>query len=124
MSGDRPNFLQYLGYSYGKVLPKSMHDWVIQDLGGPGASLRMTMRFTIPTVLGLALLWLIPADLYTHIGMTLPILLPFIFFAVVLNPVYRRHRMDKHGLDPALADWSARERDYAERNEYESRYNR
>ncbi len=124
MSGDRPNLLQYIAYSYGKVLPESMSNWVIHDLGGRGAALRMTLRFTIPCFLGLSLLWLIPGSVGTKIGATLPIFVPFVYFAVALNRVYRRHRLERHGLNPELVDAWTRERDYAERNEYESRYNR
>ncbi len=124
MSGDRPNFLQYVGYSYGKVLPESMNNWVIQDLGGRGATVRMTLRFVLPTFIGLSLMWLIPGTLFAKVGATLPIFVPFVYFSVALNRVYRRHRMSSHGLNPDLADWWVRERDYAERAEYESRFNR
>ena len=124
MSGERPNFFQYIAYSYGKVLPESMSNWVLQDLGGRGAAFRMTLRFIIPCFLGLSLLWLMPGSVGTKIGATLPIFVPFVYFAVALNRVYRRHRLDKHGLNPDLADAWTRERDYAERNEYESRFNR
>lgn len=119
---ERPNLLQYVAYSYGKVLPANLHEWVIRDLGGPGAGLRMSIRLILPAFVGLGLMWLIPASLYVHAGMTVPIFLPFVYFAIVLNPVYRRHRMRAHGLDPALADWWQREKDYAERREYEERF--
>jgi len=119
---ERPNLWQYLAYSYGKVLPRSMNEWVIRDLGGPGAGARMAIRLILPAFVGLGLLWLIPASLYVHVGMTLPIFLPFVYFAIVLNRVYRRHRMRAHGLDPDLADWWAREKDYAVRRDYEDRF--
>ena len=124
MSGERPNFFQYLGYCYGKVLPESMSQWVIHDLGGRGAAIRMCIRFIVPCFVGLSLLWLIPGTVFTKVGATLPIFVPFIYFSVALNRVYRRHRLGAHGLDPDLADMWVRERDYAERNEYESRFHR
>ncbi len=34
----RPNFLQYIGYCYGRRLPDSMRDWVRNDLAGKGAT--------------------------------------------------------------------------------------
>ena len=36
----RPNALQYIAYSYGRVLPESMRDWVRNDLAGKGATAR------------------------------------------------------------------------------------
>jgi hypothetical protein len=36
----RPNVLQYIAYSYGRVLPDSMQDWVRNDLAGKGATAR------------------------------------------------------------------------------------
>ena len=124
MSGDKPNIFQYIGYSYGKVLPESMHNWVLQDLGGRGAALRMTIRFILPCFVGLSLMWLIPGSVFAKAGATLPIFVPFVYFSVALNRIYRRHRLDKHGMNPDLADMWTHERDYAERNEYESRFNR
>lgn len=124
MNGDRPSFLQYLGYCYGKVLPKSMNKWIIQDLGGRGASLRMTVRFIIPCFVGLSLLWLIPSSVGTKVGATLPIFVPFVYFSVALNRVYRRYRLSKHGLDPDLADTWVHERDFEEHDEYERRFGR
>lgn len=124
MSGDKPNFFQYLGYCYGKVLPESMSAWVVNDLGGRGAAVRMTLRFVIPCFLGLSLLWFIPSDLFTKFGATLPIFVPFVYFSVALNRVYRRHRLVKHNLNPDLADMWVNERDYAVHNEYESRFRR
>lgn len=38
--------------------------------------------------------------------------------------VYRRHRLAKHGLDPALADARERQKHAAEREAYERRHGR
>ncbi|MDN5758303.1 MAG: DUF5313 domain-containing protein [Tomitella sp.] len=122
MSAQRPGPLQYVAYSYGKVLPASMHEWVIRDLGGPWAGARMATRLILPAFVGLGLLWLIPTSLFVHVGMTVPIFVPFMYFAIVLNPVYRRHRLQAHGLDPDLAEWHSRDKNYALRREYEERY--
>ncbi|WP_200175059.1 DUF5313 family protein [Tomitella cavernea] len=121
---ERPGFWQYIAYSYGKVLPPQYREWVIRDLGGPGANFRMAIRLILPAFVGLGLMWLIPASLFVHVGMTLPIFLPFVYFSFVLGRVYRRHRLQVHGLDPDLADWWAHEKDYALRREYEDRFGR
>jgi Family of unknown function (DUF5313) len=107
----RPNILQYIAYCYGRVLPASMQDWVRNDLGGKGAATRTMIRWAIPALLVLAPLWLIPTTLVVHLSMTLPIFAPYIMFSHALNKVWRRHRLNQHGLDPALADEYVRKRD-------------
>jgi hypothetical protein len=56
----RPNIGQYVAYCYGKALPASMRDWVRNDLGGKGATVRTMIGFIIPAVVVLAPFWLIP----------------------------------------------------------------
>lgn len=118
----RPNFGQYVGYSYGRILPGSMQDWVRSDLAGKGAARRVIIRTTIPAVLVLAPFWLIPTTLYVHASMTLPILIPFIYFSQALNKVWRRHRLAEHGLDPNLVEERARIRDADTHRAYAERY--
>lgn len=118
----RPNFVQYLAYSYGRVLPGSMRDWVREDLAGKGAARRVIIRVTIPAVLVLAPFWLIPTTLYVHASMTLPILIPFVYFSHALNKVWRRHRLAEHGLDPNLVEDRARIRDADVHRAYAERY--
>ena len=76
----RPNVRQYIAYSYGRVLQASMHDWVRNDLGGKGATVRTMIRLVIPAILVLAPFWLIPTTLYVRASMTLPIFLPYVMF--------------------------------------------
>ena len=118
----RPNLLQYIAYSYGRVLPDSMRDWVRNDLGGKGATRRTMIRQIIPAILVLAPFWLIPTTLYVHASMTLPIFLPYVLFSHALNKVWRRHRLSKHGLDPDLADEYTRKRDAHIHRAYIKRY--
>lgn len=118
----RPNFLQYVGYCYGRVLPPSMHDWVRNDLGGKGAATRTMIRWAIPALLVLAPLWLIPTTFVVHLSMTLPIFAPYVMFSHALNKVWRRHRLSQHGLDPALVDEYVRARDAHKHQAYIDRY--
>ncbi len=39
----RPTAVQYIAYSYGRILPASMRDWVRNDLAGKGATARTMM---------------------------------------------------------------------------------
>ena len=81
-----------------------MRDWVRNDLAGKGAARRMMLRVAVPAVLVLAPFWLIPTTLEVHLSMTLPILIPFVYFSHALNKVWRRHMLQVHGLDPELVD--------------------
>ncbi|CMM24018.1 membrane protein [Mycobacterium tuberculosis] len=100
----RPNPWQYIRYCYGARLPDSMRDWVRNDLAGKGAAIRMMIRVAVPAVLVLAPFWLIPTSLDVHLSMTLPILIPFVYFSHALNKVWRRHMLRVHNLDPELVD--------------------
>ena len=121
---NRPNPLQYLAYCYGKVLPQHMDDWVRQDLTGPGARLRTLIRVSIPAILVVAPLWLIPASVGMHLAMSTLLLLPFVYFAHALDKVWRSHRLRQHGLDPDLVDERARLREADQREDYERRHGR
>jgi Family of unknown function (DUF5313) len=121
-SRSKPNLLQYIGYSYGMRLPDSMRDWVREDLAGKGATIRMMVRVFIPAFLILAPFWFIPTTLDVHLSMTLPILIPFVFFSHALNKVWRRHMLAKHGLEPALADELSRKKNAHIHKAYIERY--
>jgi Family of unknown function (DUF5313) len=121
-SRSKPNLLQYIGYSYGMRLPDSMRGWVREDLAGKGATIRMMIRVFIPAFLILAPFWFIPTTLDVHLSMTLPILIPFVFFSHALNKVWRRHMLAKHGLDPGLADELSRKKNAHIHEAYIERY--
>jgi Family of unknown function (DUF5313) len=118
----RPNAWQYIRYCCGGRLPDSMRDWVRNDLAGKGATRRMMIRVAVPAVLILAPFWLIPTTLDVHLSMTLPILIPFVYFSHALNKVWRRHMLAVHGLDPELVDELTRERDAHIHQAYIERY--
>jgi len=119
---ERPNPLQYVAYSYGKILPASMHDWVRNDLAGKGARRRTILRVTIPALLMMAPLWLIPTTVYMHLAMTALLLLPFLYFAHALDKIWRAHRLRQHGLNPDLVDELTRRRDAHIHESYLKRY--
>lgn len=123
-TGARPNPLQYIAYCYGKVLPPEMDDWVCEDLAGKGARLRNLVRVSIPAILVVAPLWLIPATVGMHLAMSTLLLLPFIYFAHALDKIWRAHRLRQHGLDPELVDARTRERESHIREDYERRHGR
>jgi Family of unknown function (DUF5313) len=66
MTAAKPNLWQYIGYSYGRLLPASMRSWVARDLAGAGAIRRHMIRWAIPPVLLITPLWLLPASPYVH----------------------------------------------------------
>jgi hypothetical protein len=118
----KPGPWQFVRYCAGARLPDSMREWVRDDLAGKGATRRMMTRVAVPAVLVLAPFWLIPTTLDVHLGMTLPILIPFVYFSHALNKVWRRHMLAVHGLDPDLVDERARERDAHIHRAYIERY--
>lgn len=122
MAADRPNLLQYIAYSYGKRLPDSMRQWVADDLAGPGAVRRHMIRVAIPPIFILAPLWLLPASLYVHIEMTVPIYTWALLMALALNKVWRRHRLAQHGIDPTLVDYLKRKKDAHIHEDYARRF--
>lgn len=118
----QPNLLQRIAYSYGKVLPVEFDDWVREDLAGKGAQLRTIIRVSIPAILVVAPLWLIPASVGMHLAMSALLLLPFVYFTHALDKIWRAHRLRQHGLDPELVNEKARLRDDSIREEYLRRY--
>ena len=121
---ERPNPLQYVAYSYGKILPASMHDWVRNDLAGKGARRRTLVRVAIPALLIIAPLWLIPTTTYMHLAMSALLFLPFLYFAHALDKIWRAHRLRQHGLDPGLVDELTRRRDAHIHEKYRKRHGR
>ena len=117
-----PTFVQRVLYAYGRRLPDSMRDWVAADLSGPGAIRRHMIRYAIPPALILAPLWLLPASLYVHLEMTVPIYTWALVMGYVLNKVWRRHRLAQHNLDPNLVDQIRRKRDAAMHEAYAKKY--
>ncbi|MBI3216635.1 MAG: DUF5313 domain-containing protein [Mycobacterium sp.] len=118
----KPNLWQYIKYSYGGRLPASMNDWVVEDLTGKGATRRVIVRMFIPAFLILVPFWFIPTDLVTHLSMTVPILIPFVYFSHALNKIWRRHVLRSHGLDPSLVDQKVREKNAHIHDAYIARY--
>ena len=119
---DTPTFVQRVLYAYGRRLPDSMRDWVAADLSGPGAIRRHMIRYAIPPALILAPLWLLPASLYVHLEMTVPIYTWALVMGYVLNKVWRRHRLAQHGLEPNLVDARNREKNARLHEDYARRY--
>ncbi len=118
----KPTVWQYIRYCYGHRLPDSMREWVRNDLAGKGATRRMMIRVFIPAFLILLPLWFIPTTLYVHLSMTVPILIPFVFFSHALNKVWRRHMLRLHGLRPELVDELSRKKNAHIHNAYAERY--
>jgi hypothetical protein len=118
----KPGPLQYIGYSLGRTLPDEMRDWVRNDLAGKGAVRRHMIRAAIPPFLVLAPFWLLPASLYVHLEMTVPIYAWAILMSLALNKVWRRYRLAQHDLDPNLVDQINREKNARMHEAYIQRY--
>lgn len=119
-----PTLPQRIRYICGATLPPSMTAWVINDLTGPGAARRYMLRILIPIIVPLCGFLLIPGPLWMGLAMMALLYLPLIYFTAALMYVYRRARLAKHGLDPALADQRHRQRSAAAREAYERAHGR
>jgi hypothetical protein len=122
MTSTKPNLWQHIAYSYGRCLPSSMRSWVAHDLAGKGAVRRQMIRWAIPPLLVLAPFWLLPASLYVHTEMTVPLYAWALVVSFALNKVWRRHRLAQHGLDPNLVDVIKREKQAKMHEDYTRRY--
>jgi hypothetical protein len=122
MATAKPKLLQYIAYSYGRCMPDSMHTWVARDLAGEGAVRRHMIRAAVPPFLVLAPFWLLPASLYVHLEMTVPIYVWTLLMSLALNKVWRRHRLAQHGLDPNLTDAIKHEKQATMHEDYIRRY--
>lgn len=119
-----PTLAQRVAYLCGRTLPPSMSDWVLNDLTGPGAARRYLMRFLLPIIPVLMLFLLVPGPAWMSWAMMALLYLPLIYFTLALMYVNRRHRLSKHGLDPALATADTARRKELDRAAYERRHGR
>jgi Family of unknown function (DUF5313) len=122
VSTTRPTPLQYVAYSYGRRLPATMRTWVARDLADNGAVRRHMIRMAIPPLVVLVPFWLLPASLYVHLEMTVPIYVWSLIISLALNKVWRRYRLAQHDLDPNLVDAIRRRRDARLHEAYVERY--
>lgn len=124
MSSTKPGPVQRVSYFFGRTLPAEMRDWVRDDILGPGGSRRYLVRWVTPLVPFLLLFLLIPGPVWVPLAMMLLLLLPLVYFAVALMPIWQRHRLEQHGIDPMLLGAKARLRADNERRDYERRFGR
>ncbi|WP_232066438.1 oxygenase MpaB family protein [Tsukamurella tyrosinosolvens] len=82
-----------------------------RDMLGWKWSEATVVRFAIPCLLILVPFWFIDTSVLNRATMTLPIFIPFVYFSIALNKIYRRGRLRHHGLDPELVDVIAREKE-------------
>ena len=82
------------------------------------------LRWNLPIIPLLLLFLFIPGPVWIPIAMMLLLLLPWIYFSVALMPIWQRHRLQQHGLDPELLSAKARAHAAREREDYERRFGR
>lgn len=70
------------GYIAGATLSPSMHQWVIDDLTGPGAARRYHLRILLPIIAPLCVFLLVPGPLWMGLAMIALLYLPLIYFTV------------------------------------------
>ena len=118
----KPTVSQYIRYCCGAVLPPDLHEWVRNDLAGHGATRRLIVRYTVPLMIALSPIFFVPIDWMTRVTMYVPLVLPFVFFSFALSPIYRRYRLNKHGLDGDLVDHIKKQKLAPDMEAYYARY--
>ena len=98
----RPNPVQWLGYSCGRVLPEELHELVRNDLTGSWAVPRHIVRQLVPLVPLFALAFLLPGELWLRLAVVALGLLLALFYIVAYMPMNRAHRLVKHGFPADL----------------------
>lgn len=101
---NKPTVKQRIGYDLGRTLPESLHEWVRNDLVGPGAEARYLIRFLVPTLPFFLLVFLLPGESWIKLAMLVMMVVPFVIFTVALSYVYRRFRLVAHDMDPELLE--------------------
>lgn len=101
---NKPTIRQRIAYDLGRTLPPEFNEWVQHDLVGHGATERYLVRFVWPIIPFFVLVLLLPGPILLKVGMIVMMLVPLVIFTVALSYVWRRYRLARHGLDPALAD--------------------
>lgn len=118
----RPDIRHIAGYIAGRPLPRKYSAWVIHDITGPGSTRRYSTRCIVPLLPLLAACYLLPGPLVIRTAMALILLLPFLYFMIALKPIYQRHRLVSHGLDPALLTAHKQREIDAAAKRYSARY--
>lgn len=118
----QPTAYQRVLYLSGKKLPDAMQAWVRDDLTGAGASVRQVLRFVLPTIAVLSLFLLLPGPRWIPLAMMALLLIPVLYFSIALEPIYRRHKLLVHGLDPELLNLEQQRRADRIRRDYELRH--
>ena len=90
MARTKPSIWQYIGYSYGRVLPSSMRDWVANDLAGKDSQEISSLRQVVANL-----------DDYKQVG---DLTIPFAFNKYMLTA------KDKDDLDNMVAGASKNKR--------------
>jgi hypothetical protein len=99
----RPNVLQWWGYAHGRTLPRSMQDWVKNDLTGDWAAPRHLFRSMVPFVPIFALiLLLVPGQFWLRCAMVLLMAILALVFSGAYMKQNRVSRLVKHGLPADL----------------------
>ncbi len=118
----RPGPILWLQYCFGKVLPESMHGWVLRDLTGPRAVPRHLVRGMVPFLPIFILLALLPGEWWIGGASALLAIILALFYCLAYMHPNRERRLLAHGL-PGLTDTESEIRAQAERRtEYESKY--
>ncbi|MBJ7289336.1 DUF5313 family protein [Williamsia sp.] len=118
----RPNIAQWIAYAFGRRLPDDLREWVRNDLTGRHAFGRHLIRGMVPFVPIFVVFMLIPGPWWLRAEMVaLGLSLALIYSAAYMGQ-NRRHRLEKHGLDPDLRPARQQQEKDDDQKRYEAIY--
>ncbi|MBB3038192.1 DUF5313 family protein [Hoyosella altamirensis] len=118
----RPGPLQWIGYSFGRTLPPSMHEWVRNDLTGDHAVPRHLIRGMVPFLPLFGAGFLLPGPLALRGGVVLLGVLLALFYSAAYMEPNRKRRLERHGLPADLQNGRKIEQFEAEKARYQRLY--
>ncbi|GGF36778.1 DUF5313 family protein [Williamsia phyllosphaerae] len=120
----RPSMIRWIGYAFGRQLPREHQSWVLRDLTGRNAFGRHLFRGMVPFLPIFVVFMLIPGPWWLRAEMVaLGLSLALIYSAAYMGQ-NRRHRLEKHGLDPDLRPARQQQEKDLDRKRYEAIYGR
>lgn len=118
----RPSMIRWIGYAFGRQLPQEHQSWVLRDLTGRNAFGRHLFRGMVPFVPIFVVFMLIPGPWWLRAEMVaLGLSLALIYSAAYMGQ-NRRHRLEKHGLDPELRPARQQQEKDDDQKRYEAIY--
>lgn len=116
----RPNIIAWIGYAFGRRLGDEYTPWVLKDLTGDHAFARHLFRGMVPFVPIFVVFMAFPGPWWLRAEMVALGLSLALIYSAAYMAQNRRHRLERHGLDPDLRPARAQQEKDDDRARYEA----